>query len=347
VCDGRFTGDDCELPRFEIIEPEFEVDSVTVSHVSADGLTLAGYYVSLGGEYDGAFGWKGGKFQVLPTPQGFTSAKVKVVSGDGTALFGEASTFDENGNWISQPVVWRDGNVSLLPKPAGWAWSGVYASSADGSIAVGASSASTGRAATVWRGSSVSTLALDVPDAFATGVSSDGRVVGTIEPDREASAFQWHNGNLSLLPKRDGTDLCWGAAISADGTRIFGSCTQREWETVFLVLWTNGTLSDIEPPDEEFLQKPAFRLDAFSPNVDAATGVAIDSVTGGELPVIWTDKLGMRWMIPVLEEQGVDLSPYRWHADGRPQGISNDGKIVVGTVYDTDDRYHSFIARLP
>jgi hypothetical protein len=52
-------------------------------------------------------------------------------------------------------------------------------------------------------------------------------------------------------------------------------------------------------------------------------------------------------MIPVLEAQGVDLSSYQWYGAGKPRGISNDGKIVVGTVYDTDDRYHSFIARLP
>jgi hypothetical protein len=118
-------------------------------------------------------------------------------------------------------------------------------------------------------------------------------------------------------------------------------------ESSFVVRWTRGTLTDIEPPKEQLLQSPLnISLYRFSPGGDAATGIAMDS-TGNELPIIWTKQLGMRWMVPILEAQGVNLSSYRWHALGRPGGISEDGKVIAGAVHDEDNVVRGFIARLP
>jgi uncharacterized membrane protein len=349
VCDGRFTGGDCELPRFEIIEPNFEVDSVSAYEVSADGRTIAGHYVLPGGELEGAFVWRDGNFEVLPTPEGFTQARVDILSADGTALYGSASYYlEQEAYWESRPVVWRDGLGTVLPLAADSYSANIYASTADGSIAVGTSWVTGGRVATIWRGGSATNLELDSLEAYASGVSSDGKVVvGSLARDGRSFAYRWTEGKLDYFPNRVGAESCWASNLIADGTKVLGLCSRPEGGPNVDVLWSNGVIEDLQLPKEQLLQSPEFDLDSISSNGNAATGNAKDSVTSDELPVVWTIDLGMRWMIPVLEDQGVDLSSYRWWGAGKPRGISNDGKVVVGTVYDTDDRYHSFIARLP
>ncbi len=324
------------------------MDSVSAYEVSADGRTIAGHYVSPGGEFEGGFVWKDGDFEVLPTPEGFMRARVDILSADGTALYGSASYYlEQEMYWESRPVVWRDGVGTVLPLTTGSYSANIYASTADGSIAVGTSWVSGGTVATIWSGGSATNLELDSLEAYASGVSSDGEiVVGTLVRDGRAFACRW-TGELDYLPNRVGSESCWASGLSADGTKVLGICSNAEGEPNVDVLWTNGVIEDLQLPKEQLLRSPEFDLDSISSNVNAATGNAKDSVTGDELPVVWTNDLGMRWMIPVLEDQGVDLSSYQWYGAGKPRGISNDGKVVVGTVYDSNNRYHSFIARLP
>jgi uncharacterized membrane protein len=274
---------------------------------------------------------------------------LNILSADGTALYGSGSYYlEQEMYWESRPVVWRDGVATVLPLATGSYSANIYASTTDGSIAVGTSWVTGGRVATIWRGGSATNLELDSLEAYASGISSDGQiVVGSLVRDGKAFAYRWTKGELDYLPNRVGSESCWGSSLSADGTKVLGICSGTVGEPNVDVLWTNGVIEDLQLPKEQLLQSPEFDLDSISSNGIAATGNGKDSVTSDELPVVWTIDLGMRWMIPVLEAQGVDLSSYQWYGAGKPRGISNDGKVVVGTVYDTDDRYHSFLARLP
>ncbi len=353
VCPGQYTGTNCELPRFEIIEPTLPVYRTFMQGASADGRTVAGLFILPDQESERPFVWKDGVLDMLAIPEGFTNAWVDVVSGDGTTLFGALGYRDTEASsqWRYLPARWRDGKPSLMPIPDTWSSAAVFASSRDGSVAVGRTYVGAKSAAIVWSGGPATFLELDSTESYANGVSADGRVlVGMLSRSGKGYAFQWRDGQLELLSLPPASDSCGPNGVSADGATTFGACWLTEGPKMVNLLWANGGITQIEPPSPNLLQNPEIQLDVVSASGEAAAGYARDVSVEGEyleLPIVWTREQGMRWMVPILEEQGVDLSSHSWLPPAGASGISDDGKIVVGNVLDKNQVVRGFIARLP
>jgi hypothetical protein len=108
------------------------------------------------------------------------------------------------------------------------------------------------------------------------------------------------------------------------------------------VKWTGSTLEELGAPPEQLLDQPRFQFDGVSRNATAAAGFA-ESTTGRQ-PVIWDSVHGMRWLRLVLQDAGIDTS--EWD-DMDAAAISDDGRIVAGAVFSSDQKSQAFVARLP
>jgi hypothetical protein len=112
------------------------------------------------------------------------------------------------------------------------------------------------------------------------------------------------------------------------------------------VRWIDGRLEDLGSPPERVFELPTFHMYTLSSNGEFAAGIAEDGPTNESLPVIWDRQHGMRWLVPLLEQAGLDLSRYSWWEAG-VRGVSNNGTIVGSVIDTTDYQYRAFIARVP
>jgi uncharacterized membrane protein len=341
VCDGRFTGDDCELPRFEIIEPEFEVGWGSASAVSADGSVVAELYSEAETHRSLGFIWRNGDLELATSGNASVHSSVSAVSDDGNILWGWVKRSKQDGTETTSAARWDEHGITELPDAPGWTTRTVQAVSSDGSVAVGTSISGIKQGATVWKGNSASVLDLGSDTAYVRGVSSGGTVIaGSVTLGSNLQAFRWSDGSFDLLPLPAGATDCVAWDLSSDGSTVLGECG------VSAVRWVNGQFEDLGSPSERVFELPTFHMYTLSSNGKFAAGVAEDGVTNECLPVVWDSQHGMRWLVPLLENGGLDLSRYSW-SETSVTGVSNDG-VVVGDVVDTTDyQYRAFIARVP
>lgn len=258
------------------------------------------------------------------------SSTAQAISDDGRLIVGHGSLSNRwNGDYI-QPLQWRVGGGHSFRLDANGSAQGV---SADGRVTVGYYN----NDAYLQRHgqSDYDNLSFRAPGFFdvdyAYAVSADGRsVVGTYSPYNEdrTRAFRWNeqNGKRLIPGVVPGLDA-WPSDLSADGDVVVGySQSAVGWEAF---RWTpeGGTqgLGWLNPDPG-----------AFNPRYSRAYAVSADGsvVVGGskdrftEEAFVWTAEAGMR---PLDTPRARSSSAL---------GVSNDGRRIVGHVYDFDFGRH-------
>lgn len=311
--------------------------------VSGDGETVVGFS-SICNQYKyHAFQWTAdGGMDPLGSITGDLNSGAQAASLDGSVIVGEGYIPDgvEAFLWTAQ-----DGMVGLGELPGGEHYSTAWGVSADGSVVVGQSAVADGAAAFRWTPHE-GMVALEMPDGVwasrAHGVSADGLViVGDMSnADYSGEAFRWteQEGMVGLGDLAGGSFVSRASACSADGWAVAGwGQSDRGWEAF---RWT---------PDEGmvglgFLQSSYSRAYAISGDGSVVVGEAIVE-DADHAPFIWTPQEGMRDLQEVLQSDlGLDLGDLVNLVAAN--GISADGRTIVGWGFNRDGRSEGWVAYL-
>ena len=179
--------------------------------------------------------------------------------------------------------------------------------------------------------------------SLATGVSADGSViVGLSNSALGEEAFRWTQAEgmvgLGDLPG-GGSILSVARAISPDGAVIVGNAISAFGNEAFR--WTQETgmvgLGDL-PGGGQF-----FNSYALGVSENGSILVGLGETDLGFEAFVWDSVNGIRNLRDVLISQGNDLTG--WRLD-RANGISADGKIIVGSGFNPAGQPEAWLARL-
>jgi probable HAF family extracellular repeat protein len=252
------------------------------------------------------------------------------ISDDGTTIVGYCETTAtgdrEAFRWSEVTEMLRMGFL-----PGGGHQSEALATSADGAVIVGGSDSSRDLQAFRWNVSD-DLLGLNQPPEIwqseSTAVSDNGAVIaGWMTTAFGTEVFRWTAGDgIVALGDLSGGKLDGRAtAMSADGSVIVGTGTRDIGPEAFR--WTEATgIVGLGYLPEAGLNPRSEAL-AVSANGEVIVGVAT-GILGEDLASVW-DWRGLRNLRTVLiTEFGMDLSGWTLT---KATGVSNDGRIVVGT----------------
>jgi probable HAF family extracellular repeat protein len=336
VCGKTFTGVNCELPRFQIIEPLVEHGWVEAYAVSGDGRVVVGTFWTPQDESRG-FRWEDGVFELVAPLEPNTETNAKDISQNGSVIIGYSG---------DRVVRWTSNGPEPLPEITGSTLSRVNRVSADGSVVIGSTTFGVQETvATIWRGSSVSLLD-DNRSSYALGVSEDGSVVGGWRKSGDViEAMRWTASRADVLPSLAGSLNCGPYVVDRTGSKMAGYCLMPD--NVYRgVRWVGDVIEELGMPPERLLENAGFWASAMTNDGAVIIGQAKTQPRTSELPIIWDAEHGARWLVPLLEECGFDSTAYWWGEPSWPNDISNDGKVIVGSVW-SDEGLRAFIARLP
>ena len=318
----------------------------SISHgISPDGEFIVGSYSS---SFPESFRWDElGSFESLgDLPVGFTfsqahdaSVQGEVVVGTMENEFGAAEAF----RWTSsQGIV----GLGVLPEMTG---SLADAVSADGAVVVGSSFDDAGDSK-AFRWTEVTGIeeldfGLQPSDkSRAFGVSADGlAVVGSNRSGPEDRGFHWtHSQGVQLLNPLPGDSRSAASGISADGSVFVGESVSLDGNgnpvSRRAVRWNGGGVAqDLGTLFE----------DDFTVAIDAsADGSVIIGMSQGdeETPFLWTEVNGMRPLVEILNEAGLDLTG--WDLRVYNGAISDDGNSITGWGRNPDGIREGWVARL-
>ncbi|MBN1910628.1 MAG: PEP-CTERM sorting domain-containing protein [Pirellulales bacterium] len=312
-------------------------------------------------------------------PGGFFSTGVAGISGNGQVAVGRSrSDFSEAFRWTA-----ATGMVGLGDLPGSTQNSTAYAASYDGSTIVGVSFSDLGSEPFRWT-QAEGMVGLGVRGS-ALGVSADGSVIvgfHNIENDPLGKAFRWtvSDGIQDLGALRG--PQSWANDVSADGSVIVGYSGEGDDVQYEAFVWTAET--GMVSLDDELggnYQNNAMAVsadgsvvvgsygsDAFAWSLDSgridlgsmpdviyadARDVSADgSVIVGMAetpdrhePFLWNAEDGMRFLSDILtDDYGVDLTGWELQY---VHGLSDDGKIIVGTGLNPAGHIASWIAIVP
>lgn len=319
-CPEKFRGKRCELARFELLPP-----TLTVTGVSADGAVVVGYTAI------GAASFDVSGLKHLGLYPGDTSAQALAASGNGSVIAGYSEFYDsESGIHKRRPVVWRAPMLEELPRPAGSVMCEARDVSDDGNVVVGDCDAQVVR----WVNGSLEELgrASGSNSCRANAVSGDGAVVaGSCFSPPYTQAFRWTAADGFLMqPMYDSVLTCSAYDVSLDGTHVGGYCWARA--KFAAAVWT---------PNEGLGTLYAGVYEAVVSGLSADGRTAVGSFNSGA--IVWRGGAALRVY---------DLLPAAVASDFvgwlpiRADGVSADGKIVVGHATHTTLGGAGFIARI-
>ncbi len=178
--------------------------------------------------------------------------------------------------------------------------------------------------------------------SHAMDVSADGSVVvgrGNSDATNLDEAFRWEDDNMVALGDLDGgvyDSEAW--AISADGSVIVGLGTDASGSVA--VRWEDGNIVSLGD-----LADGNTHANALDVSADGAIVVGWGSTASGEEAFVWdSDANQMRNLKTVLEND------YNLDLDGwtltRAEGISYDGRVIVGWGVDPNGDRQGWIATL-
>jgi probable HAF family extracellular repeat protein len=310
--------------------------------VSADGSVVVGEAASNSGR--AAFRWTSidGMAGLGYLPGGNSFSRANAVSADGSVIVGDArsSSRFEAFRWNSM-----DGMVGLGHLFVGNTASLARAVSSDGSIIVGQGLTGQGGGAFRWTHvDGISGIGDPSGENFlstARDVSADGSVVvGTSGNE----AFHWTDAGgwtgLGELP--GGLFNSHAFAVSADGSTVVGA-DQISGLSFEGFRWTSteGMVGLGDLPGGAFNSAPR----DVSGNGNIVVGHSETAL--GQRAFIWDDVRGMRELKDVLvNDYGLGPSLIGWdliHANG----ISEDGKTIVGSGINPSGNNEAWIARIP
>lgn len=242
--------------------------------------------------------------------------------------------------------------MDFLPLPEGTSFADAREVSGDGTVVVGK-----GSGGLIWTPFGVSTLELDV----ATGISDDGSVV---VGNRGPSAMRWVGGNYETAASGS------AEGVSLDGKVLVGAVPAPLSHGYYIKAGgtSNAILGTVVAKaaniDGTVIVggKPAFRWTAATgpqtlPNPAGVEWVAEDVSGDGtvvvgspdgftitDTAVIWRVGIGSKLLSTLLRDAGVDVTGWSF---SKANGISADGKVVVGYAFHPNGNSFAFRAVLP
>jgi uncharacterized membrane protein len=347
ACLAAFTGDTCELPRFEGLGslPGFQ-ESYALA-ISGDGRVVVGYVPQGRPDEREAFRWTkaSGMAGLGYLPSSSYGSAASATSADGAALAGDATHHNDcQGCGDTQrPIRWQASSgiedLSFLADHYNGFATGI---SADGSVIVGFSYGSPSSEMHWFRWTEQAGPE-DLGSGYATGISADGQTIVGAAYDGRYQAMRWteQDGRIPL----GGVDPYYDSlatAASSDGSMVVGWSLGPSGSRAFRWQKSTGAVSLGTLPGDNYSV-------ATSMSADGAVVVGASSATSAapapmNRAVLWDEARGMSAIETLLEAADVDLTGWRLsHASG----ISMNGKVVTGWGTNPSGAVESWIARLP
>ncbi len=321
--------------------------------VSGDGQVAVGWGDSSSaiGGFSEAFRWtSGGGIAGLGDLAGgvFDSAAYAANhNGNTVAGYGNVGEIP----WSAPATSWTSpGPMTALPSVLSPPNDAAYAVSSDGSVIVGSAFDSSFLPTAVrWDSGVVASLGYFTGGTLseALGVSSDGHtVVGYGDHASGTEAFRWTTANPTLQPLGDLTggeyySEAWG--VSGDGMLTVGYSSSGSGDEAFRHTDGDGMVGLGDLPGG------AFASYAYAASGDGSVIVGQGSVeTTAENPegfaaFVWDSFSGMRDLLEVLFDAGVDMSAWAGWQLVDARGVSADGSAIVGTAMHPDGTMEAFL----
>jgi probable HAF family extracellular repeat protein len=345
ACLAAFTGDTCELPRFEGLGSLPSFQESYAQAISSDGHVIVGYVPQGRTDEQEAFRWTkaSGMVGLGYLPSASYGSAAWATNADGKVVVGNAVHQNCQGCGGTRRASRWQARLSIedLPFVAGHYNGYANGVSADGSVVVGFSYGSPS-SETRWMRWTKQAGPEDLGDGYATGVSADGRTIVGIAYDQRPQAMRWteHEGRIML----GGVEPYWdsaAAAVNADGSIVVGWSVGPSGSRAFRWQKGTGALSLGTLPGDNYSVASATSADGAVVVGDSAPSTAPPSPTRA---VLWDETDGMRAIETLLEEAAVDLAGWQLvHASG----VSMNGKVVTGWGTNPSGAVESWIARLP
>ncbi len=305
----------------------------------ADGISPDGMFVVGSGDRSNpqAFRWsEQGGIEPLGNLGGSSSAADAAAGGAAVVGFASIPTRrDEAFLWTES-----DGIVGLGFLP-GHLSSFAASVSADGSVVTGTSGEfGTDTRAFRWTESGgMQDLGVLQPGdiSLGNGISADGSViVGLSGFDNTVQAFRWTqaDGMQGLAPAA-GYDAAYARGISGDGSVIVGESYHTSLAGGEAVRWVDGGVA------EGLGTLPGTQFAA--PYATSGDGSVIVGEAGVDIPFLWTQPAGMRPLVDVFTDAGLDFTGWEIEI---VRDISDDGNSIVGWGVNPDGVEEGWIARL-
>ncbi len=173
---------------------------------------------------DDAGVWRNDQISLIEHEPGGLTTDATAISLDGHVIVGSS----DSSTHFRQPTRWVDGHVQTLGDIPGTLNGGeALAVNADGSVVVG--QAGGFRRAFRWQNGAIEPLPLidpnsDIETSYAVDTSADGRrIIGRqMHSNFVSDGLLWQDGVVTKLGSLPGGTSAFPAAISADGSLIFG-----------------------------------------------------------------------------------------------------------------------------
>lgn len=308
-------------------------DNSRATDVSADGSVVVGVASDFSGKQ--AFRWTAGEGMVAlgHLPGGVSDTYAYAVSGDGLVVVGgsESANGPEAFRWTE-----AGGMVGIGDFDGGNFASVATDVSADGSVMVGNGSKAGIAEGFRWTAATGMVGIGDLPggvfQSSAEAVSPDGAIIaGQSFITQATEAIRWTGGSMMGLGQlAGGLNAGVGLDLTPDGSVVVGWAGIEPLGAQGAFRWTEATgMVGLGPLEESSRYSIA---NAVSADGSVIVGEADSpfSLLGVEA-FIWDEAGGMRTLAHELEEvYGHDLSGWSLRT---ATGISEDGKVVVGTGY--------------
>lgn len=332
--------------------------------VSADGTTVVGWSESSDGEV--AVRWQAGTgLQALPWLRDeLPYARANAVSDDGSVVTGLSGQFMASGGTnpveVYEAVRWTDSGAAVEglglypdPQPSNDPLSNTQGLglSGDGATVVGWNFPTGGFRWTEAGGFeslfSPTGPSLDlVSDVTPNGITIVGQAT-TDDPaftaprqvSRAVLAFrQVGDGAPEFLGTLEGGLSSSASAISRDGTTIVGSSGTSNGGAAFR--WTEAEgLVALEDVLGAVVGGAALDVSADGSVIVGTTGAGAAAQA-----FVWTEATGARALAVLLQNAGLDLSGWQLRT---ANGISADGRVIVGGGINPNGDYEGFVAVIP
>jgi probable HAF family extracellular repeat protein len=346
ACLAAFTGDTCELPRFEGLGSLPGFQESYAQAISRDGQVVVGY-VPQGKPYERqAFRWTkaSGIVGLGYLPSSTYGSAAWATSTDGQVVAGDAVHHDCQGcGGTERPIRWQaSSGMKDLPFLADHYNGYATGISADGAIVVGYSHASA-NAEAHWIRWTEQAGPEDLGSGYAAGISADGQAIVGNSYDGHYEAMRWteQDGRIVL----GGIDPYWDSvatAASSDGSTVVGWSLGPSGSRAFRWQKSTGAVSLGALPGDDYSV-------ASSTSADGTVVVGDSGAVSAAPPslnraVLWDETHGVSAIETLLTAANVDLAGWRLsHASG----VSMNGKVVTGWGTNPSGAIESWIARLP
>jgi probable HAF family extracellular repeat protein len=347
VCLAAFTGDTCELPRFERLGSLPGFQESYAQAISGDGQVIVGYVPQGRPDEREAFRWTkaSGMKGLGYLPGSSYGSAAWATSADGSIVAGDAAHHDCQGCGGTQRAIrWQaSSGIKDLPFLADHHYGFANGISGDGSVVVGFSYVSPS-SEMHWIRWTEQAGPEDLGDGYATGISADGHtIVGAAYDDGHAQAMRWteQDGRIML----GGVDAYWtsiATAASSDGSVVVGWSIASSGSRAFRWQKSTGAVGLGTLPGDGYSVASSVSADgAIVVGDSAAMTPAPPSSTRA---VRWDETQGVSAIETLLTASNVDLSGWQLlHASG----VSMNGKVVTGWGTNPSGAVESWIARLP